>query len=521
MNSLLVCNVRVYRPGIPLYQRPRAFEIRNGRFLRFFDEPFPKVDIERINLNESFIYPGFFDSHTHFVWGGSAIGPLNFAGVTTVMEVGQSILSVVEQMRRDPGRGWIVGLGLDQSQVDIGIEDLDDWCAGYPTIIETKDLHSAVANRAALEIAGYWNNVSDPEGGRIERNADGIPTGWLREFAVHAVKSSIPEATSIEQRRWFEQAAQHALSLGVIGVGENANSSLASEYIRWSEADALPLRVDLWLNEGWPNERTLGFQKWKSERLRIATQKLFLDGSLGSRTAWFREPYTSNPETHGFPMHSDEEVISALRSCINEGWEAAVHTIGDASCEQLLHACEVLQNEGLRTDGICAEHLQVMTSDTPQRMANLELTASMQPIHLAGDRKWMVDRIGNERCKRAFAFRTLLENGINLRFGSDWPVESLNPIPGLRTAILRTGYSNDLGDAWFPNETIDFDEALTAFTKTPHHRAGWRDAGLLQPDAHADFLVLDTDLSSTDPRDWKDNPVLMTWMGGAVQSVKS
>ena len=263
MNSLLVCNVRVYRAGIPLLQRPRAFEIRNGRFYRFFDEPYPNIEIDRIDLHEAFIYPGFFDSHTHFVWGGSAIGPLNFSGVANSEEVAQRIISVVENMQSDPGRGWILGLGLDQNQVTVSIDELNQLCSGFPAIIETKDLHSAIANRSALEQAELWHTVSDPEGGRVERNADGTPTGWLREFAVHAVKAVIPEATSIERRRWFEQASQHALSFGVIGVGENANCELASEYIRWSEADALPIRIDLWLNEGWPNERTLAFPKWK------------------------------------------------------------------------------------------------------------------------------------------------------------------------------------------------------------------------------------------------------------------
>ncbi len=514
MNSILICNVRVYRPGVPLSRRPRAFEIRHGRFYRFFDEPYPDGGHDRIDMHEAYVYPGFFDSHTHFVWGGSALGPLNFSNVSSVDELRARIAKVCYEMDSDPGRGWIVGLGLDQSVLNLTRADLDEITGDYPTIIETKDLHSAIANRKALSIAGYWDNVTDPEGGRVERVATGEPTGWLREFAVHAIKKHIPEATTVEQRRWFEAAAEYALANGVVAVGENADCSLAKQYHHWAEASALPLRIDLWLNEGWPNDRTLHFPKHHSDRLRIATQKLFLDGSMGSQTAWFREPYCSNPESNGFPLHTDEELFEVLVACSELGWDSAIHNIGDAACAQLLRVADRLELEGYRTNTICGEHLQVITPDAAERMASLGITASMQPIHLAGDRRWMEARIGKDRCRLAFAFRSIIDAGVTLRFGSDWPVESLNPIAGLRTAILRTGYSNDLGESWYPEQGLDFDQALAAFTINPHLRAGWREAGRLEPGNSADFLILEQDLASIDPREWIEEIVVQTWIGG-------
>ncbi|MDK9699464.1 MAG: amidohydrolase [bacterium] len=515
LNHILITNVRVYRKNVPLFHRPRAVEIKHGRFVRFFDEPYPNIDAEVIDGEGSFLYPGFFDSHTHFVWGGSALGPLNFSGVTSLAEMRERLLSVREGMESKRGRGWMIGLGLDQNALHPTREQLDEWCGSFPVIIETKDLHSAIVNRAALELASLWNPVTDPEGGKVERDGYGIPNGWLREFAVHNVKRYIPPATPADYREWFEAATELAHANGIIGVGENADCELAKLYWQWAEAGALPIRIDLWLNEGWPNEDTLEFPKYSSDRLRIATQKLFLDGSLGSHTAWFREPYTSRPDTCGMPLHSNDEVYDALRNCLERNWGASVHTIGDASCEQLLFTAEKLQVEGFDTSRIAIEHLQVMTPDTPQRVKKLGMIASMQPIHLAGDREWMEARIGKERCENAFAFHTLSEEDVRLRFGSDWPVEDLNPIAGLRTAILRTGYSNCLGNSWYAKECIPFETALAAFSSDPHHLAGWSYAGKTTEEAPADFILLDQDLSTTHPADWDTNSVKSTWVGGA------
>lgn len=520
----LFYNGTIYQPSSRKQAPYRSMLIENGLFKQFFTEREPKIECdESFNLNSNFVYPPFFDSHTHFVWGGSAMTPLNFLDIESKDEIFQRIIQVRKQLELNAERGWLIGLGLDSNKIQINREELDDVCGQFPCIIDTRDLHSAFANRLAFERANAWQPVPNPEGGIIERNVQGEPNGWLREFAVQLIKKSIPPSTSREHFQWYKSAEKYAHSFGIIGVGENATTQLASDYLRWDADNELKLRIDLWLNEGKPNQQTMNFQKHRSERLRIATQKMFLDGSLGSATAYMKEPYENSICT-GMSLLSYDETYEILKSSIEKEWEIAVHCIGDAASEQLMDVVEELQQEGFDSSKVIMEHCQVLPQNCTHRISRLGITASMQPVHLANDRKWMRQKIGIERCKRSFMFRQLSEASVNLRFGSDWPVEDLNPILGLKMSIENNTESHPEME-WYQSNLLPFDIALQAFTYNPHKRTGWHNSGrlsLLQTaiGTTADFIIIECDLATLPTTQWSVNPVLLTWMEGECLYVK-
>jgi hypothetical protein len=512
----------------PERPQPTAVAIANGRFLAVGDNADVRAlagfHTRQIDLGGRLALPGLTDAHFHYRDWALSRRRLSLVRSSSLEDLRRR---VAETASDTPAGRWILGQGWNETRWPEPTmptrDDLDEVAPDYPVLIWRSDLHLAVANTRALQEAGIDAETPDPSQGRIDRDESGRPTGILRELAINLVQDAIPapseEQTVAAMRDGF--GALHRL--GLTGVHDHRIMGGADgppafhAYQRLQRAGELELR--LWM--GIPGERldeaiALGMRPgFGDDCLRVGHVKLFADGSQGARTAWMLEPYEDKDDA-GMPLTPMEEIAEAVRKANQTGLAVAVHGIGDRTNRELVDLFECHAAGGTRRVPHRIEHVQVIRPSDVERLACLDVVASVQPIHVTDDIPLSETSLG-PRARFSYPFRDMLDAGVTLAFGSDAPVADPNPLWGIHAAVTRQQRDGTPEGGWYPKQRLTVAEAVWGFTMGPALASDQQDnLGSIAPAKLADLVVLERDIFTIDPMEIHDVPVAMTIFDGRV-----
>lgn len=503
-------------------QRVTAIAVSRGRILAIGDDATlsklkgPKTAL--IDLHGAFAMPGFNDAHTHMAGAGQQKLSIDLDKTTSLADMQERIRT--SAAKAPPGT-WLRGGGWDHTKWEEKRlptrQDIDAVSQGHPAVLERTDGHILVANTAALAAAGITHNTADPPGGKIDRAADGSPTGIVREGpATSLIFKVIPALSHDQRRKALEFAIHDALAHGVTSVQDLSEWDDFIVLQEMERARHLPLRVTEWLAFGTPLDtlkQRRSTQPSNDPLLRTGMLKGFMDGSLGSRTAAMAAPYADDPDNSGIPRYEQKALNTMAKKRAEAGFQLGFHAIGDRANGMALIAFQAAGAMPSRRFRI--EHAQVLLPQDFERFRSMGIVASMQPSHLLTDMNWATDRLGPERAKYSYAWRSMLNQHIPLAFGTDYPVESISPFRGLYAAVTR---QNEAGSKTYqPQEKLTIAEAIYAYTQASAF-AEFREheLGRLEPGFYADFIVLDRDLITATPRELLETRVLCAVVGGKI-----
>jgi predicted amidohydrolase YtcJ len=409
---------------------------------------------------------------------------------------------------------WGLGRFPTKSELDAVVPD-------RPAALDRVDGHAKWLNTPALEAAGITKDTTDPPGGRIERDALGNPTGVLVDNAMALVEKVIPTLTDAQRQEALQRAMSHMNSVGLTGVGDaGVDAATVAAYRVLADRGQLTVRAYVMIRDTGADFAELSKDGpligYADDHLTIRSVKLFADGALGSRGAALLAPYSDKPDQSGLLFMSEAEMQRKMESALRAGYQVNVHAIGDAANHEVLDAfAGAYQDVGGRELRNRIEHAQVVTPADIPRFKQLDLIASMQPTHATSDMNMAQVRIGPERLKGAYAWRTLLDQGTRIAGGSDFPVESDNPFFGLYSAVTRMDHDGKPPGGWHAEQAMTLEEAFRAFTlDAAYAEHNERNIGSLETGKWADFILVDRDLFRIEPSEiWKIR-VLQTWVGG-------
>lgn len=502
-------------PGAP---DAEAVALRDGRVVavgsrRDCEAALPGVEIR--DVGDAFVLPGLCDAHGHLLGLGQVRAQLDLRGTASEAEL---VSRVVEGA--PPGDGWIAGFGWDQTRWDPPEfprhDRLSSVFASRPVALSRVDGHSLFANAEGLRRAGIDRLTPDPAGGRIVRDSAGEPTGVLVDAAMDLLRRAIPPPTDGERERLVLDALRACAESGLTAVHDAGMDAATLAVVERLDTEGrLPLRVYAMVEGG--DEAALS--RWlargphQGDRLTVRAVKLYLDGALGSRGARFCEPYDDDPGNLGLELLPAGRLRELLTRIDGAGFQVAMHAIGDAANALAL---ESLESCGIgRSSRPRIEHAQVMRLSDVPRLAKIGAIASMQPAHCTSDMAWLPSRIGARRLPGASAWRTLLEAGVPLAFGSDFPIEPPDPRKGLFAALTRQDEDGRPPGGFYPEERLGALEALRAYTSGGAFASFDEErAGRIAPGMRADLTVLGLDPRATPHRSILEAPVLATIVGG-------
>lgn len=478
-----------------------------------------------VDLSGHLALPGFTDAHTHFIAAGFQLSAVNLRDATSPDEFARLIK---ERASKTPAGRWIVGGDWDHERwpgAQLPAKELIDRdTPTTPVFVSRLDGHMALANSVALRMAKITKETPDPPGGTIVHDAKtGEPTGILKDAALGLVSRLVPEPGDAERDAALEASLQEAARVGVTSIQDVTPWDDYAVYKRFRDAGKLTVRVYArtpladWKRQAEEVERHGRGDDW----LRLGGLKAFMDGSLGSTTALFFEPYVDSPSTSGL-MADDNLPEGKMKQLIQEadkaGLQCSVHAIGDRANSILLDYFEQVEAaNGPRDRRFRIEHAQHLRAADIPRFAKLGVIASMQPYHAIDDGRWAEKRIGPDRIKTTYAFRTLLDTGATLAFGSDWNVAPLSPLLGIYAAVTRETTDGKNPGGWVPQQKITVEEAVHAYTAgCAYAEFSEHDKGTLEPGKLADVVVLSHDVFHIPPDDIAKTSVLTTIVGGRV-----
>jgi hypothetical protein len=500
------------------------------------------VDIEKlkgpqtqvIDLSGHFVMPGFNDAHLHLTDAGLQKENVDLTGVRTLEELRERLRARVQ--KAGPAE-WIVGGGWDETLWPVKVSpnrwDLDEVADGRPVFLVRIDEHSAVANTRALQLASVTLASRDPEGGHIERNESGEPTGILRETALGMVRAVIPKPSHEKRRHAIEMALSDLAEHGVTSAQDC--SSIEDTCSTWEDFQIyedlekegkLTARITEWLPFDQPLEDLEAKRDLHSQSdlmLHTGMLKAFLDGSLGSRTATLLEPYADDPKNSGLPRYEAAKLNDMTKERVLAGFQLGFHAIGDkgvqmaldsfADAERAAREQKVKAANGGADFRLRIEHAQVVTPAQIARFKELKVIASMQPSHVLTDMRWAQDRLGPQRAAMSYAWAAFLNKGVTLAFGTDYPVEPVSPFRGLYAAVTRK--SENGKQEFFPAQKLTMDQAIAAYTTgSAFAEFEEKEKGKLMPGMLADFIVLDRDVTAASAEKLLGTKVLRTVVGG-------
>lgn len=470
-----------------------------------------------IDLGGRFVVPGFIDSHIHMLQGGENLASVQLRDATTQELFISRIKEYAATLK--PGE-WILGGDWDGK----GWETLPhhDWIDSVtpdnPVFVSRLDGHMALANSAAMKLARIDRKVKDVSGGTIERDASGEPTGIFKDNAMDLIFARVPSSSDEEIDRALVAAMKYLASNGVTSAHSVDAAAYADGIARVRARGEQITRIyylqtiSRWKDLKHKIEREGKGDNWVS----TGGVKGFVDGSLGSHTAAFIEPYTDLPTDTGLFVNTEEDLYKWISESDKAGLQVVIHAIGDRAINSLLNIYErVAAENGERDRRFRIEHSQhIAPADIP-RYGKLKVIASMQPYHAIDDGRWAEEYIGPNRIKTTYAFRSLLDNGATLAFGSDWFVAPATPLEGIYAAVTRRTLDGKNPDGWVPEQKITVTEALRAYTIHGAYASFEENIkGTLEPGKLADFVVLDRDITAIDPVEIWDTKVQQTWVGG-------
>ncbi len=470
-------------------------------------------------LEGAVVVPGFCDSHAHLYGLGKALDQIDLTGTASAK---QCVALVAAAAGR--GSGWLEGRGWDQNDWEAKVYPhralLDSVVPDRPVLLRRIDGHAGWVNSAALAAAGIDRATRDPAGGTILRDGDGEPTGILIDNAVDLVRKKIPPTSDAQIRRRIALAGAHCIEHGITAVHDaGVPWQRLQIYRELAGAGELPLRIYAMLED---DEQTLtrGFAAGIYERadrlLTVRAVKLYADGALGSRGARLLRPYSDEPGNRGLVVTPPEHLREVARQAASHGFQVCTHAIGDGANRLILDLYAELLAEAELTDARWRiEHAQILAPEDISRFATLGVIAAMQPVHCTSDMDWVPARLGPDRLTGAYAWRSLLDSGADLCFGTDFPVEQVDPLRGLYAARTRTHPDGTPVGGWLPHESVDGRTALRLYTAGGAYAAFLEtELGQVAPGFRADLTLLNTDPITCAPADLLRARTLMTVVGG-------
>jgi len=518
--------------GDPSLPRAEAVAVSEGRIVGVGTAAEMKKHLGSntlvIDLKGKHVLPGFIDNHAHFMGGGFQLQSVDLRDAKNETAFAERISA---RAAKYPDR-WITG----------GDWDHDNWPGGKlpvrqlidrttprtPVFVSRYDGHMALANTVVLKMAGVTRDTPDPPGGAIVRDPQtGEPTGILKDEAMGLVWNLVPSSSESEMIEAAELALAEAAKFGVTSIQDISSEEYVRVYKRLQAEGKLTARLYCRLPlSQWEKVAHQGIRAGSGDEwIKQGSMKAFADGSLGSSTALFFDPYVSDPSTRGLP--SDIAIDGRLErwatAADSAGLQLSIHAIGDSANSLVLDLyAKIVQRNPSWDRRFRIEHAQHIHPKDFSRFAELGVIASVQPYHAIDDGRWAEGRIGQDRCRTTYPFKTFLDNKVRLCFGSDWTVAPLNPLLGIYAAVTRRTRDGKHPDGWFPAEKISVEEAVKAYTVNNAYAAyEENEKGTITPGKLADFVVLSDDVFSVDPARIPELWVVMTVVGGAVVYIQT
>jgi predicted amidohydrolase YtcJ len=475
-----------------------------------------------VDMQGRTVLPGLIDAHGHVFGLGGMLTRLDLSGTTSLAG---ALKAIGDYARANPNRPWLIGRGWNQENWKLGrfptAAELDGAAGDRPVWLQRVDGHAGWANSRALTLAGITDSTHDPVGGKIIRDASGKATGVLVDAAQDLVNKVVPRLGEAEARRQLDESLKEVARVGLTSVHDAGLGVLQDRLYRdYADHGKLTARVygmiggtDRDFDELSKNGP---LKTYASDMYALRAVKLYADGALGSRGAALIAPYSDEPSSHGLLFHKNAEIDAMMTKAMKKGYQVNVHAIGDAGNRQIL---DVYKKE-IGATGSAAqrhriEHAQVVALADIPRFKSLGIIPSMQPTHATSDKNMAEQRVGSDRIKGAYAWRSYLHQGSRIACGSDFPVESPNPFFGLHAAVTRQDAAGQPIAGWYPEQAMSLKEAFRCFTLDAAYAGHQENAlGSLEPGKWADFIVIDRDLFKMPAYDIYKTGVLETWVAG-------
>ena len=524
--DLIVFNARIWTVN-PAQPQADAVAVLNGRIaavgadaaVMLWRGPGTRV----VDAKGGRLLPGFNDAHVHFSDGGASLAAVQLTDAGSIKEF---VKRIADYASHAPKGEWIRNGEWDETKWSPAKlptrQDIDAVTPDNPVALDRYDGHMILVNSKVLALAGITSKTPDPPGGVIVRDAGGEPTGALKDAATELVQHIAPPLSVAQRRRAIDRALHEAAQRGVTSVQDmTLDYGDLAVYSQLLDEGKLSVRV-----YGAPpiakieDQAQLGIGRaFGSPALRIGALKMFADGSLGSRTAYFVQPYTDEPENRGLLYSDMLPLIKAgqrLMRADAANLQVCTHAIGDAGIAATLDLYQAVEKaQGPRDRRWRIEHAQHMAAKDFDRFAQLHVIASVQPYQAIDDGRWAEARIGHDRASRTYAFRTFMDHGVRLAFGTDWPVAPLDPMLTLYAATTRATLDGKYPQGWFPEQKLTIQEAIAAYTMgSAYAEFQEHDKGSIEPGKLADMVLLSQDVLGVAPAAIRDTHVLKTWVGG-------
>ena len=516
----LYTNAVIYSPN---KLRADTIAVDNGRIIEIGNKS--KLDslkrhgFKVINLKGKTVFPGFIDSHLHLLSTGYGLLSVDLSNIDSLEKV---LAKIEKAAKKHPAGQWLIGRGWNKNLWGNDFptkEMLDKISPRNPALFFAKDGHTIWVNSLAIKAASVDEHTPDPEGGRIKRDSSGEATGVFMENAVELISNKIPEASTEFKLKAIKKASAYFNSLGITGVGDcDWNPGRLGLFDIARKRGFLNLRVFMMLSpDDISSAKTLGLHTgFGDDFITTGMLKLYMDGALGSQTAWMFEPYENSDHGCGVPTLSEDQLESYFERTHLEGISMAVHAIGDRAIAELLDffgkKYKISKKLGLKHR---IEHAQHMRKEDIARFKKYDVAVAVQPIHAMSDRDMSEKYIG-KRSRWTYPFATMLKRGAKLGFGSDCPIEDPNPLMGIYAAIARKSPADKRGP-WYKEECVTLAQAITGYTTGAAEICSWGGkCGDIAPGMKADFVVLSDDLYKIDTEQIPKVKVLATIVNGEI-----
>jgi len=524
--DLTLINGRVWTVN-PAQPWAEAVAVKAGKILEVGTSKEIKKLVNRktkvVDLKGSLALPGFIDSHTHFLDGGFSLLSIQLRDVKSREEFASRIKEKAEEVGEG---GWILNGDWDHEQFDPpqlpSKEWIDEVTPRNPVCVNRLDGHMVLANSLALKIAGISRDTPSPEGGEILKDpSTGEPTGILKDAAMDLVMRHIPDPSLADKLKAAELALRHAAEKGVTSIHDMGPPSNLEVYASLLKDDKLTARLTVYIPIAEALARLESKIPSDKNFLKIGGLKGFVDGSLGSSTALFFEPYEDDPQKKGL-LHSQmfpEGIMEKrIREADGAGLQVAIHAIGDKANNILLDIYEkVISQTEKRDRRWRIEHAQHLLASDIERMAKLKVIASVQPYHAIDDGRWAEKKIGRQRCQLSYAFRSLLDKGVRLAAGSDWTVAPLDPLSGIYAFVTRRTIDGKNPEGWFPEQKIPLEQAIEAYTLNGAYADfSEKIKGSVEQGKLADLVVLSNNIFEIPAEEIMKAEVQMTIFNGKI-----